>query len=65
MENIVGQKIANLLVLNQTEVKGVKRAYFTCQCDCGNIVNISRSRLLPTKIQAKSCGCLKRGRKPA
>lgn len=61
-ENLLGQKFGKLTVLEFAEIKYIHtkdaRVYWKCQCDCGNIRNISAGRL--KNGSAKSCGCLRK-----
>lgn len=51
--NPIGQKFHMLTVLSQADSRNGQR-YWKCQCDCGNIKEISTNKLGKTK----SCGCL-------
>ena len=55
--NITGQIFHNWLVLRRSsrEEKGV--IYWWCECKCGNISEVTGSRLKANR--SKSCGCLK------
>lgn len=60
MEDLIGKKFNKLLVIKEVGVKveyGTKRTFWLCQCDCGNMIEISRHNL--TSSNKKSCGCLK------
>ena len=48
--------MGRLLVLECAEIRN-KRAYWKCQCDCGNISLIASYHLI--KNNTKSCGCLR------
>lgn len=55
--NLIGQKFGFLTVIERDlTVKDKKRAYWKCQCDCGNIITV-RGESLRTG-HTKSCGCL-------
>ena len=54
--DLTGQRFGKLLVLKYTKTeKNV--AYWLCQCDCGNQIEISSHSLVTGNTQ--SCGCLK------
>lgn len=56
--NLTGQRFGKLIAIK--EVKDDSISYdgviWQCQCDCGNLVNVSSHRLRSGKTQ--SCGCL-------
>lgn len=56
----VGKKYGRLTVLSRSEEhkKKTTRAYWVCQCECGNITVVSGSNLRRGSIQ--SCGCLQK-----
>lgn len=54
--NIKGQKFNRLLVIEKAKHEKDKRAYWKCQCDCGNIVIVAGFKL--RSGWSKSCGCL-------
>lgn len=65
-KDLTGQKFNNLTVISFDQEKtkeknsnkeSNKRAYWKCQCDCGNITYVNTSDLLGGYV--KSCGCLK------
>lgn len=65
-KNLKGQKFNMLTVIQFSKEKTLeknqskkdnKRAYWKCQCDCGNITYVNTSDLLGGYV--KSCGCLK------
>ena len=60
-KDLTNQKFGNLLVISRDESKtspcGTKHSYYTCQCDCGNIVHVRGSHLTSGRIV--SCGCNK------
>lgn len=56
IKNIKGNKYGKLTVISFVDVKN-KKAYWLCECDCGNIVEISGIAL--RNGNTKSCGCLK------
>lgn len=55
--NLLGQKIGRLTVLEPVDnIKG--RTAWKCQCDCGNIINVTTKSL--RSGNTKSCGCLQK-----
>lgn len=57
IDNLIGKRFGNLVVIEQCETKrGVKRNSWVCKCDCGNGKEIN-GKILINK-QAKSCGCM-------
>ncbi|RFZ78240.1 hypothetical protein DS742_14090 [Lacrimispora amygdalina] len=61
MENLVGKKFNELIVIDKIENYSFKnnRTFirWKCKCSCGNIIEVTSSRL--TSGHVKSCGCLK------
>lgn len=57
LNNLVGQKIDKLLVLEQAASRK-KHTYWKCQCDCGNICEVSGEYLKRTNLP-RDCGCSK------
>ena len=55
--DLTGQKFGRLTVLYRSKNPKYKIPYWTCKCDCGNIVNV-RSQSLRSG-ETKSCGCYK------
>lgn len=55
-KDVIGQKFGKLTPIKSLSYKN--RAVYLCRCDCGNIVKVNRSELLPGKT--KSCGCIKK-----
>ena len=53
--DLTNKRFGRLLVLNRAPNKNGK-VYWLCQCDCGNIKEISRSNLQSN--HTKSCGCI-------
>lgn len=53
--NLVGEKFGMLTVINRNGSKN-GRAYWLCQCDCGNKTNVATNSLNSGKT--KSCGCI-------
>lgn len=56
--DLTNQKFNKLLVLEESPNKKNGRVTWTCQCDCGNIVDVTSKNLRNGTTQ--SCGCLKR-----
>lgn len=56
-KDILGQKIGRLLVVSKAQSRH-KRAYWNCECDCGNFCIAMGKYLRQHKKQ--SCGCLRR-----
>jgi hypothetical protein len=57
-EDISNKRFGKLIAIKRINIKdskGYNRAYWVCQCDCGNIKNIDLSSLKKEKV--KSCGC--------
>lgn len=55
-----GERHGRLLVLRPSERHERGHSYWVCQCDCGNICEVSGSNL--QKNETKSCGCWKKER---
>ena len=53
--NIIGQRFGRLTVIKE-DVN--RKSYVICQCDCGNITNVSKHNLISEKT--RSCGCLQK-----
>jgi len=52
----IGEKLGRLLVLKVSDKKSTSHAlFFTCQCDCGSIVDVRAAQL--RNGRTKSCGC--------
>lgn len=60
--NLVGKKFSRLTVLSFSHVAKSK-AYWLCQCDCGNTLATSTTQM--TSGNTSSCGCLRRERSRA
>lgn len=54
---MIGKKFGRLTVLEELPERKHRRKVYKCQCDCGNITNITGSQLRSGAI--KSCGCIK------
>ena len=60
MRDLTVQKFNNLTVkkyIKDIRQSGALRHLYECQCDCGNIVNVTDNNLITGST--KSCGCLK------
>lgn len=55
-KDIIGQKFGKLTVLKLNEYKD-KDLFYQCECECGNIINVSGTHLRAG--HTLSCGCLK------
>lgn len=55
-ENLVGQRFERLLVVGVKESK--TRVKWICECDCGNITNVTAGKL--KSKWTRSCGCLQK-----
>jgi hypothetical protein len=57
--NLVGKRFGKLIVLRKTNRrKNDGCVIWECQCDCGNIVDVSTTRFNPKHRPTRSCGCL-------
>ena len=56
--DLTGQKFNRLTVIKESENKRGGRVTWICQCECGNIVEVTSKNLRDRTTQ--SCGCLKR-----
>lgn len=55
-KNLIGQKFGNLLVVKESNRRAANGSiYWICQCDCGNIKEVSSSNL--TFNKTTHCGC--------
>ena len=61
-QNLIGQTFGRLTVLQKDEIKSKEkhRAYWICQCSCGNIKTICGLSLI--RLETQSCGCLRNER---
>lgn len=57
MNDLTGQKFGRLLVLEHVGTIG-SRAVWKCQCDCGNIKDVTSQHIKDG--HARSCGCLRK-----
>lgn len=55
--DLLGRRFGRLVVVGIDD-RGVRRTYYYCQCDCGNVKSIRSDGLLSGAVQ--SCGCMKR-----
>ena len=55
-KDLTGQTFNLLTVLRKTEKRQNNSVVWECQCECGNICEVTSSNL--TKNRTKSCGCL-------
>lgn len=58
LKDFSGQKIGKLEVLKRAPNKitgGKNRTMWTCQCDCGNNIDVSSDYL--KRSECPSCGC--------
>lgn len=53
--DLVGKKFWKLEVLSRNTENKTKNSYWICQCECGNVISVSGTRLRYGKT--KSCGC--------
>lgn len=56
--DLSGQQFGRLQVISRDLCKPAKKAYWICECTCGNTVSVCSEDLRKGKTQ--SCGCLKR-----
>ena len=52
-----GKRFGKLIVLEKTKRKHGRNNYYLCQCDCGNLVEVSSARL---GRYTNSCGCIRK-----
>jgi hypothetical protein len=57
-KDITGQRFGKLIAQEIYKGKKSNRKYWTCLCDCGNIIVVSGTNLRTG--QTKSCGCMKK-----
>lgn len=59
-ENIIGRKYGLLTVVDEIQkvIKGVKRYYVKCICDCGNETLVEKAKVKCG--ETSSCGCVQR-----
>ena len=60
--NLIGRRFGRLVVIAEAPSKkspcGSGRTYWTCQCDCGNVVVVGKTHLLYG--DSTSCGCFRK-----
>lgn len=56
--NLINQRFDKLLVLGESQNRKNGRVTWSCQCDCGNIVDVTAKNLRDGIT--RSCGCLKK-----
>lgn len=57
--DITGNRYGRLTVLGLDRVES-GYSYWTCRCDCGNVVVLRKSAFAYWSSKQKSCGCLHR-----
>lgn len=66
--DLTGRRFGKLVAVKFLGLRGeagARKAYWLCQCDCGNQCEYSANSLLAKKSPRVHCGCVKRpGRKP-
>lgn len=55
--DLTGRRFGRLIAMRRIGTKNL-RAYWQCECDCGNHVNVSNTSLI--QGHTKSCGCYNR-----
>lgn len=55
--DLTGKRFGKLTVISRSKRKGTQH-FWTCLCDCGNIVDVRSHQLM--KGVTKSCGCLRK-----
>lgn len=58
--NLKGRKFGKLKVLELMAASRNGSRLWKCQCDCGNIVNISTRHLNRKNYNIRSCGCMRK-----
>jgi len=56
--DLIGKKFGRLKVIKLTGTSRGGSKEWECQCECGNICNITTRHLNRAKFNIKSCGCL-------
>lgn len=56
-QNLLGQRIGKLLVIESAGRDKKSNALWKCQCDCGNIKIFQGSKLIMKNNPTQSCGC--------
>lgn len=57
-KDITGQRYGKLTVIERDLSKQSTATYWTCKCDCGNVVSVRGSNLRASNNPTRSCGCL-------
>lgn len=58
--DLTGRRFGKLVAIRRIGTTKKRSAIWECQCDCGNMTNVTSSELTRTKrASTKSCGCLK------
>lgn len=57
-KDLTGQRFGRLTAIKKDDTKKSRKAYWLCQCDCGNLKSVRSDSLQAGLI--KSCGCLKK-----
>lgn len=62
-KNLVNYRFGSWLVLEKDIKNSIKRTYWICKCDCGEIRSIPQNNLVrkPKNQVTKSCGCKSNG----
>jgi hypothetical protein len=58
IKDLTNQRFGKLVAIRRIDEPGLSK--WLCQCDCGNVIEMSAHRLLGGK--AKSCGCITKAR---
>ena len=60
--DLTGQRFDKIIVIKKAPSRK-RHVYWSCQCDCGNICEISGQSLRNPKIKFHNCGCVKQNQK--
>ena len=60
--DLTGQRFDKVIVIEKAPSRN-RHVYWKCQCDCGNICEISGQSLRNSKIKNHDCGCSKKEQK--
>lgn len=60
--DLSGQKFSRLMVIKKSHMRDKAGAKWQCECECGTVIHVNSLKLRSGKT--KSCGCLKRERRP-
>src|SRR5690625_2224082 len=55
---MIGKRYGRLTVISKTDKRNHGKIVWTCQCDCGNLIDVPTHYL--NNGDTQSCGCLKR-----